>query len=317
MRGYVGLDLGAVSTNLVILDEKFDIMGEWYFRTMGDPVASVREIMKAASQLLEKTEVRAAGTTGSGRHLAAALIGADIVKNEITAHARGAIHFFPDVRTVIEIGGQDSKIIILQDGQVTDFAVNTICAAGTGSFLDHQANRMGITVDELARLAATSSESVAIGGRCAVFAETDIIEKQQRGVSRGAIAKGLCEALARNYLSTVAGGKRIDPPVVFQGGVAANLAVKQALEKQLEMEILVPEHYRVMGALGAALIAAEQGDPGRPSAFRGTIIRDMEFSLRTFVCEECSSMCEIVEVSDGSRVLGRWGGRCERWVIEQ
>jgi len=317
MEGYVGLDLGAVSTNLVVVDTGFRIAGEWYLRTQGDPIASVKKIMKGAEKLIETTEVRAVGTTGSGRHLAAALVGADSVKNEITAHARGALHFFPDVQTVIEIGGQDSKIIIIRDGQVVDFAVNTICAAGTGSFLDHQATRMGMSVEELAEMAARSPESVRIAGRCAVFAETDIIERQQRGASQAAIARGLCEALVRNYLSTVAAGKPISPPVVFQGGVAANLAVRRAFEEELGIQVLVPEHYGVMGAFGAALIAAEEKDPDKPSCFRGARVSDLKLSIRTFICEECSNTCEIVEISDDAGILGRWGGRCERWDLRE
>ncbi len=316
MEAYLGLDLGAVSTNLVIMDATKRVLGKWYLRTQGDPIGSIKEVMKMASQLLGKIQVKAAGTTGSGRHLAKALIGADVVKNEITAHASAAIHFFPDVRTIIEIGGQDSKIIIVRDGEVVDFAVNTICAAGTGSFLDYQASRMGMTVEELSSLAATSEETVPIGGRCAVFAESDVVERQQRGATRAAIARGLCEALVRNYLSTVGAGKSIEHPVVFQGGVASNAGVRRALEEQLGMEVRLPKHHEVMGAIGAALIAGEEAG-NEKSHFRGRRIGEMSLSVKTFICMDCPITCEIAEIYDGSVLMGRWGGRCERWDIRE
>ncbi len=215
-------------------------------------------------------EVLGAGTTGSARHLSGIIVGADIVKNEITAHAVAALHVVPEVRTVLEIGGQDSKIIILQDGIVVDFAMNTVCAAGTGSFLDHQAARLDIPIEDFGDYALRAESGVQIAGRCSVFAESDMIHKQQVGHPMDSIIFGLCEALVRNYLNNLAKGKNIESPVVFQGGVAANVGMKRAFEEVLEVEVVVPDHFEVMGAIGAALLAQEterarhqlQGLPG-------------------------------------------------------
>ncbi|GAJ11552.1 unnamed protein product, partial [marine sediment metagenome] len=218
----------------------------------------VQQGLKEVARLLPQyVEVAGVATTGSGRYLAGVVVGADLVKNEITSQAIAARHYLPEVKTVIEIGGQDSKIIIIRDGLVADFGMNTVCAAGTGSFLDHQAQRLGVAIDDFGRLALESSRPVAIGGRCTVFAESDMIGKQQMGYQAEDIIYGLCQALVRNYLSTVALGKEIAPPLVFQGGVAFNRGIVRAFEEELSAEIIVPQQNEIMGAIGVALLACE------------------------------------------------------------
>jgi predicted CoA-substrate-specific enzyme activase len=316
MKVFLGIDVGAVSADLAVLDERLNLVAGDYARTEGDPIGAVRRIMGQLDPAVRRAEVLACGATGSGRYLAAALTGADRVVNEISAHARAAIQAVPDVRTVIEIGGQDSKIIIVERGAIVDFGLNTVCAAGTGSCLDHQAGRMGLTVDEFARLAASASRAERISGRCAVFAETDIIEKQQRGVERSALARGLCEALVRNYLSGPAGGKPIRAPVVFQGGVAANPAVRFAFERELGTEPTVPENHHLMGAIGSAILAAGPADHSGPSRFAGFELPAGRLNTASFICDQCPNACEILEISrDGVRI-SRWGGRCGRWNQE-
>jgi predicted CoA-substrate-specific enzyme activase len=214
------------------------------------------------------------------------------------------------------VGGQDSKIIIIDHRTVVDFAMNNICAAGTGSFLDHQAARMNITIDEFSDLAANAEESVHIPGRCTVFAETDIIQKQQMGASREAIARGLCESLVRNYLASVASGKNIRPPVVFQGGVASNEAVKRAFEKELGTAVEVPPYHNVMGAIGAALLSQAELGPDYETGFRNDPIDPSALTTRVFECEHCPNSCDILEISDGGRLISRWGSRCGRWDLE-
>ena len=202
-------------------------------------------------------EVKGVGTTGSGRALAGSLVGADVVKNEITAHAVAASTNIPGVQTILEIGGQDSKIIILRDGIVTDFAMNTVCAAGTGSFLDHQAQRLNVPIEEFGPTALKSTNPARIAGRCGVFAESDLIHKQQLGYPVEDLLYGLCQALVRNYLSNLALGKELLPTVSFQGGVATNTGMVKAFEEALNTKIVVPENHQTMGAIGAALLAME------------------------------------------------------------
>src|SRR3712207_1157965 len=219
---YMGVDVGSVSTDIVLLDEKLNVAERVLFRSKGKPIQVIQEGIKILQRKYKKDDIKGVGTTGSGRHIAATLLGADVVKNEITAHAIASLNVNRNVRTIIEIGGQDSKIITLKDGIITDFAMNTVCAAGTGSFLDRQAERLEIPIEEFGNYALKSDVAVRIAGRCAVFAESDMIHKQQLGYNQSDIIKGLCMALVRNYLNNVGKGKEIKPEIFFQGGVAAN-----------------------------------------------------------------------------------------------
>ena len=250
----MGVDVGSVSTNFVLVDENDEVVENIYLRTGGQPINALRRGIELLSEKFGKDIIiKGVGATGSGRQLANVIIGADIVKNEITTHAVAAQKLVPNVKTILEIGGQDSKIILLRNGIVYDFAMNTVCAAGTGSFLDRQAARLEISIDEFGPLALKSKSSVRIAGRCAVFAESDMIHKQQTGHSVEDILSGLCEALVRNYLNNLAKGKEIEEPIVFQGGVAANIGIVSAFEKTLGKKIIIPSYYDVMGAYGALI----------------------------------------------------------------
>lgn len=257
--------------------------------------------------------IQGVGATGSGRQLAGVIVGADVVKNEITAHAMAALYEMPDVATVLEIGGQDSKIIIIRDGVVTDFAMNTVCAAGTGSFLDQQANRLNIPIEEFGNYALNSKNPVRIAGRCSVFAESDMVHKQQLGYKTEDIIRGLCEALVRNYLNNIAKGKSIEPQVVFQGGVAANSGMKAAFEEALGQEIYIPKNYDVMGAIGAAILAKEAQVVR--TQFKGFGISEMSFTADSFECSGCPNHCEVVNIKMDKKTIARWGDRCNRWKV--
>jgi predicted CoA-substrate-specific enzyme activase len=312
---FLGIDVGSVTTKFAAVDPQGNLVASHYLRTAGQPIQAIREgLSRMATLLPSRVRVLGVGTTGSGRQLAGAIVGADVVKNEITAHAVAALHFVPDVRTVIDIGGQDSKLILIRDGVVVDFAMNSVCAAGTGSFLEQQAYRLGITVEELGQRALRSSSPVRIAGRCTVFAESDMIHKQQMGFPVDDILYGLCQALVRNYLNNLALGKTIEPPVVFQGGVAANAGVVRAFREALGTEIIVPPYHEVMGALGAALLAREWSD-GRPSQFRGFDVVHADVQTTSFECRACPNLCEIVQIRMDGRIVARWGGRCERWEV--
>jgi predicted CoA-substrate-specific enzyme activase len=316
MNGYLGVDVGSVSTNLAVVGADGTIMETIYLRTRGQPIQVVQEgLRELAGKLPADIVIAGAGTTGSARYLSAAIVGADSVKNEITAHAVAASFVVPDVQTVLEIGGQDSKIIMLRNGVVSDFAMNTVCAAGTGSFLDHQAQRLNIPIEEFGGLASASTAPVRIAGRCSVFAESDMIHKQQLGHRTEDIIRGLCEALVRNYLNNVAKGKEILPPVVFQGGVAANVGIREAFQRELGLEIIVPEHYGVMGAIGASLLAKEAVAETGTTNFKGFGVTDVAYRARSFECSGCPNRCEVVEIMMDEKVVARWGGRCGRWDI--
>lgn len=313
MKIYLGVDVGSVSVNVVAMDESEEVLAKIYIRSQGDPISAIK---KSFSEIKEKLDgevsVLGVGTTGSGRSLAAALVGADLVKNEITSHAEAAKKDVKNVRTVVEIGGQDSKIILLENGTVTDFAMNTVCAAGTGSFLDQQSGRLGIDVKEFGDLALKSEKGVKIAGRCTVFAESDMIHKQQTGASKEDIIRGLCESLVRNYINNVAKGKELKSPIVFQGGVAANKGMKREFEKELGQKIIIPRHFDVMGAYGVALLV-KKSKPAK-TKFKGFQITNVDFKTTSFECKDCPNKCEIIEFKEDGYVIARWGSRCGKWA---
>ena len=313
MEAYLGVDVGSVTTKLAIISTEGELVSAVYLRTQGKPIAMVQEgLHQIAQHLPSDIVVRGVGTTGSARYLAGVILGADLVKNEITSHAVAALHYVPDVQTVIEIGGQDSKIIIIRQGVVVDFGMNTVCAAGTGSFLDHQASRLGVSIEDFGQRALEGRTPVRLAGRCTVFAESDMIHKQQLGHRIEDILYGLCQALVRNYLNNVGLGKEVLSPVVFQGGVAFNRGIVRALEESLDTKIIVPPHHEMMGAIGVALLVMEECSP-RPSQFKGFSVSQMIYGTSSFECKSCANLCEIAQISQGGKVLARWGGRCDLW----
>lgn len=310
LPAYLGVDLGSVSTNIVLLEPYTkQVLKKVNIRTQGQPMQvlqiGIKDIMEN-----DAYEILGVGTTGSARELAGVMLGADVVKNEITAHAVAASSVYPGVRTILEIGGQDSKIIILQHGVVTDFAMNTVCAAGTGSFLDQQALRLNIPIDNFGELALESKNPVRIAGRCTVFAESDMIHKQQLGHSLPDILAGLCRAMVRNYLNNVGKGKVFSSPIIFQGGVAANKGMRLAFKEALEADIYIPKHHDVMGAIGAAILAEEYIIQGHKTNFYGKQLLTSVYSTDSFECNQCPNNCEIVNILKDDIPLASWGSRC-------
>ena len=313
MKVYLGIDVGSISTKTAVLDDNNNLVCRTYLPTQGNPISALQRGLRQLEQLLpDGADICGVATTGSARYLAGVIVGADLVKNEITTQATAAINFMPHVQTVIEIGGQDSKIIIIRDGFVTDFSMNTVCAAGTGSFLDHQAQRLNLTIDQFSRLAMQSTTPVNISGKCTVFAESDIIHKQQTGHRTEGIIYGLCQALVRNYLSNIGLGKDIIPPILFQGGVAFNEGIVRAFKEELNADIIVPVHHEIMGAIGAAILVKEEMEYNK-SDFKGFHVSEQDYETSSFECDDCSCLCQISQLSLNGSVLASWGGHCDLW----
>ncbi len=315
MKTYLGIDVGSVTTKLALLDESNEILASTYLQTQGNPVDMIKQgLEEVKKQIPLEAEICGVATTGSGRALAGVMVSADLVKNEITAHAVAAMHCVPEVQTVFEIGGQDSKIIIIRDGVVIDFGMNSVCAAGTGSFLEHQAERLNIKIEDFGEYALRSKNPARIAGRCTVFAESDMIHKQQMGYPIDDIIYGLSQALVRNYLNNVALGKEIRPKLVFQGGVAFNKGIIKAINETFHTEVYVPPHNELMGAIGAAMLVREEmKNDGHRTKFKGFGVSQIEFQVSSFICKACPNLCEISQISANGKVLARWGGRCDMW----
>jgi predicted CoA-substrate-specific enzyme activase len=312
---FLGVDVGSITVKFAALNTTDELIASLYTPTEGRPVEAVQHgLAELQRQIPSGAAIKGVAATGSARYLAGAVLGADLVKNEITCQAVAAVRAVPGVRTIIEIGGQDSKLIIIRDGQVADFSMNTVCAAGTGSFLDHQAARLRLSIEELSRRALLSKGKVSISGRCTVFAESDIVHKQQMGHNVDDIIYGLCQTLVRNFLSDTGSGKDIQPPVVFQGGVAFNAGIKKALEEELKTPVIIPPHHEVMGAIGAALLVHESAELSKDKCkFRGFGVSKLEYKTTSFACRSCATSCEIVKVAEGDRTVACWGGQCDMW----
>ena len=323
---YLGIDIGSISTKGVVIDGDRRICARSYLWTEGDPIAATRRVLaEHHEQLPAGLSVVAAGTTGSARRLVGAVVGAAVVKNEITAHAVGTTWLHPDVRTILEIGGQDSKIICVQDGIAVDYAMNTLCAAGTGSFLSSQAARLGVDVESFGEIALTSDAPADIAARCTVFAESDLVHKIQMGYAKNDIIAGLCAAVAANYLNNVAKGKKIAAPIVFQGGVSKNAGVVAAFERSLGLPVTVDDNGHLMGAFGVALLAADDYESSpKPAATTGPFadgtfdfeaLDASEFQTREIHCGRCANNCAIICVYRDQTLIDAWGNRCPKGAV--
>ena len=257
IKAYLGIDIGSISTNLAVIDEDGNLLAKSYLMTAGRPIEAVKQgLDEIYEEIGDKVEISGVGTTGSGRYMIADYVGADIVKNEITAQATAAIYIDPDVDTIFEIGGQDSKYISIRDGIIVDFEMNKACAAGTGSFLEEQAEKLDISVkDEFAEYAFRSKNPCRLGERCTVFMENSLLSNLQKGAGKDNLLAGLAYSIVLNYINRVVAGKHIGENIFFQGGVAFNKAVVAAFEKYLSKNITVPPNHDVTGAIGMALIA--------------------------------------------------------------
>ena len=314
---YLGVDIGSVSTNLVLLDESGAVLHDIYLRTAGRPIDAVQQGLSELQRLWSRrVEILGVGTTGSGRELIAEFVGADVVNDEITAHKTGAIHISESlggepVDTIFEIGGQDSKFISIENGVVVDFAMNEACAAGTGSFLEEQAEKLGIAIkDEFASLALSASSPTRLGERCTVFMERDVNGWLHKGETIPNLVAGLAYSIALNYLNRVVRGRKIGKVIYFQGGTAYNSAVTAAFAGLLAKKIVVPPYNGVMGAVGMALIARQwRTATGGATRFRGYDLDKLSLSSRDFVCKACSNYCDMKEfVIEGQKSY--WGDKC-------
>lgn len=313
MEYFLGIDIGSISTKGVIIDEKENIIASSYLYTQGDPTNAVFEVLnELRSKVNNDINIVGVGTTGSARKLIGSILDASVIKNEITAHAIGTLSKHPDIRTILEIGGQDSKIILITNEIVTDYAMNTLCAAGTGAFLSSQANRLGIKVEDFGEIAINSNNPTNIAARCTVFAESDLVHKLQMGYKKEDIIAGLCKSVASNYLNNVAKGKKISSPIIFQGGVSRNVGVKKAFEDLLGEKIIVDNDGALMGALGIAILA-------KKSNIRKKFTFDInvkDFETKEITCNKCPNHCEIITVRQDKKLIDSWGNRCPNGEIK-
>ena len=307
---YLGIDIGSISTKAVIIDNDNNIIDSMYIWTEGSPISAVKKIISTFKSRLNKNFIiKGIGTTGSARKLIGLMVNANIVKNEITAHAIGALSIYPNIRTILEIGGQDSKIILLKNGIITDYSMNTLCAAGTGAFLSSQAKRLGVDIEDFSKYALESNNPVKIAARCTVFAESDLIHKAQAGYKKEDIISGLCKSIVSNYLNNVAKGKKIEGPIMFQGGVSKNKGVLKYFKEALKEEIIVDENSHLMGALGIAKLSKKN----KTGKIYDLNFNDIKFETKGEECAKCSNNCELLRIYKDGNLVECWGSKCGKF----
>ena len=314
--GYLGVDVGSTSTKAVIVDEKGKVLAKHYLMTAGRPVDAIKEVFRNLLRYGgDKAKIAGVGVTGSGRYLIGGFIGADLIKNEITAQTRAGVELDPEA-DIIEIGGQDSKLVIKRNSVVVDYQMNKACAAGTGSFIDELAEMLGVSVTDgqFAKLAFAAPYTIDLGTRCAAFMGQAVASAQQQGVPLEVITSSLAIGIAKNYLSKVVGNRRLGDKVILTGAVFYNKAVESAFHRELEGKTLtVPEHKEISGAIGAALLAKEEM-AGRESKFKGfQKVVDSEVTLSTFTCKGCDNNCTITRMQMPGEKATYYGSRCDRY----
>jgi len=328
IHAYLGIDVGSISTNLAVIDENGRLLSKRYLMTAGRPIEAVkRGLAEVGEEVGDRVTIMGAGTTGSGRYMIADYAGADIVKNEITAHAVAGVFIDNTIDTIFEIGGQDSKYISLKDGVVIDFEMNKACAAGTGSFLEEQAEKLNISIKGEFEQAALSSKSPCrLGERCTVFMENSLMANLQKGADKDDLLAGLAYSIVQNYINRVIAGKAIGGNIVFLGGVAFNKSVAAAFEQYLGKTLTVPAHHEVAGAIGMALIAMEHMRNGeaeiqaghRITSFKGFELSKRPYKISSFECKGCPNTCEINRVKiSGEEGFLFYGGRCEKYDVKR
>lgn len=305
---YLGIDIGSISTKGVAIDENNNIIASTYIWTEGNPIKSSKQVINNLKNKLDGYIVKGIGTTGSARKLIGLMLDANVIKNEITAHAVGTLSIYPETKTILEIGGQDSKIIIIQNGVITDYSMNTLCAAGTGAFLSSQAKRIGVDIKDFGTLALKSTCPTKIAARCTVFAESDLIHKAQMGYKIEDIVAGLCKSVVLNYLNNVGKGKRIEGPIVFQGGVSKNVGVVKYFKEILNQDILVDPNSHLMGAFGIAILSSQNKNKKNYD----WNIQNIKFETKGEECSGCPNNCEIVKIYKQGDLIEALGSRCGR-----
>ncbi len=344
-RLYLGIDIGSTTTKYALIDDQRRIVHKNYVPTQGKPIEVTQGLLADLQKQMGKDiDIAGTATTGSGRNVVGDFLNADLIIDEITAHAKGAVEMDPTVDTIFEIGGQDSKYISISNTYPLDFDMNKVCAAGTGSFLHELANKYGINiVGEFQEIALSSEAPIKLAERCTVFMESDLVSYHQKGVSQKDLMAGLCYAIVHNYLNRVVEKRKIGKNVMFLGGPSLNKGVVAAFENVLGRAIVVPPNREVLGAYGAAVSILEKmgriyqsnrGLPSHPtmvgvqeklqltngpaSTFRGieSAIHDrMAYVEKTCHADpNCHNQCKLkIYDFDGRRSI--WGGECGRYEV--
>lgn len=306
MDTYLGIDCGSTSIKLVLIDSQNNIVEGVYLKNRGI-IDTLKEAFEGIN--ITKYKILGCGVTGSGRNFAKAVVKADVVKSEVIAHSVATLTYYPDTKTIFEIGGEDCKLMTVDHGVIHDFKMNNICGGGTGSMIETIATRLGLKVEEVGDFALKSKVQVDLPGKCGIFCQSAVVAKLNTGMPKEDILMGVCRALIRNYL-TICKGAELSPPYIFQGATAQNKALVKSLEEEVGDTVLVPEQCSLMGAIGIAILTREEDIT--ESNFR-PIQREDQLDIKTFKCSGCPNKCEVTQIFENGEFLGSSGSRCGKW----
>lgn len=308
--GYLGIDIGSVSLKLIIIDDKINILAKVYLQNKGI-IETIQKGLKEIFNQIKDIEIKSVGCTGSGREFIKLLLGADIIKTEILAHTVGTLHYYPNVNTIFDIGGEDCKIITLENSIWKNYIMNNICGAGTGATIENIARALNIKIEDVGDMALQSRTNISFPGKCGVLCQSAVVNRKNKGADNSDIMMGVCRALINNYL-TLAKSIELNPPYVYQGMTAKNKALVKALEEQLSHEVIVHPLCEYMGAIGIAILTKEANI--KETRFKGFEIKDRNIQSETFICKDCPNRCEVVKIFDGENIIGYIGSRCGKYA---
>ena len=306
---YMGIDIGSIMTKGVIIDGYDNIITSACLYTRGKPVEVVKKVINEMQKDidLDNYQVVGVGTTGSARRLIGLMLGASVIQNEVKAISLGTIRKYPAVRTILEIGGQDSKVILVNNEKIIDYGISSSCMAGTGAFIESLAKRLDLEVSDIGRLALKSKKRIDITGRCMVFAETDIVNKLQSGYKLDDVLAGVCHGVAMGYVNNLIKGKKVKEPIVFNGALGKNPMIIKYLEEVLGERVIVDKNAHLMGALGVAIMARES----KEEKVFNFELQDYNIETKLTSCVGCANSCEIVTVYKNNKVIDHWGNKCD------
>jgi predicted CoA-substrate-specific enzyme activase len=302
-KKYIGIDCGSVGIKLVLIDDN-KILKTCYLKNEG-----IIDTIKKGLKNIAGGKIAGVGVTGSGRNFVGMLVGSDIIKTEILAHTVGALHYHPDVRTIMDIGGEDSKIMSVKNGVLENFIMNSICGAGTGAVIDTIANRMGIKIEDVGNIALDHKQRLNFPGKCGVFTQSSVVSRLNSGANKSDILMGVVNALVNNYLM-LGKGINLQPPYVYQGATALNKAIVRALEEQLNHKVIVPKYSPFMGAIGIALMVKKENP--KKTKFKGYDLINKEYRTKNVIANGCDNRCEMTFLYDGDDFIDAIGNRCEK-----
>ena len=309
MKNSLGIDVGSVSIKFALINEDEKLIDSIYLRNHG----LIETVQEGLKKIIKNHDISSVGVTGSGRKFVGMFVGADLVKTEVLAHTVGTLKYYPDVKTLMDIGGEDSKLMTLNNGVLEDFKLNSICSAGTGSFLESIAGRMGVKIENVGKIALRSKNRLDFPSKCGVFTQSAVVSKKNSGASKEDILMGVCRSLVSNYL-TMAKSTKLEPPFIYQGATAKNIAIVRAFEEQLGHEVIVPEYCDVMGAIGISIMAKRENS-GKTN-FKGYNISKKKYKTKIRIGDGCDNHCELTELFEGDIYAGCIGNKCEKCLFK-